>query len=371
MRRKWVLVAAGLFFALGVAVLATLSTLDRGPAVAARQPPERAGPGPAVYPSQGDEVRVLAGYSGPKYIDSSGRTWLPDRWSTGGRPFSQPDRRILRTLDQKLYHSGRMGDFRYDIPLPPGVYELHLHFAETQYGGTTTLESGVEGFRRFHVSVNGKILLDDFDIIASAGAPNTADERILKDVGPAEDGFLRLEFTSYHGAALVNAVEILPASPGRIRPIRILAGSQVYVDQRERFWGPDRYFLGGRVSRPSAPVETAEPADDAGLYGNARWGHFSYAIPVAEGRYSLVLRFAEPTFGIGGLEGPGRRLFDVYCNGVVLLKNFDIFKEAGGANRGVVRTFRGLEPNALGKLLLWFVPVRNYANVYAIEVVPD
>jgi hypothetical protein len=61
-------------------------------------------------------------------------------------------------------------------------------------------------------------------------------------------------------------------------------------------------------------------------------------------------------------------VFDVYCNGMVLLKNFDVFKEAGMACRAVRKTFHGLKPNAQGKLVLSFVPVVDYATVRAIEV---
>jgi len=64
----------------------------------------------------------------------------------------------------------------------------------------------------------------------------------------------------------------------------------------------------------------------------------------------------------------GSRVFDVYCNGTVLLQNFDVFKEAGMACRGVKRTFHRLKPNAQGKLVLEFVPVVDYATVRAIEV---
>jgi hypothetical protein len=56
---------------------------------------------------------------------------------------------------------------------------------------------------------------------------------------------------------------------------------------------------------------------------------------------------------------------------VALLRNFDIFKEAGGANRALQKIFRGLEPNAQGKLILRFVPVENYACVNAIEVADE
>jgi hypothetical protein len=36
-----------------------------------------------------------------------------------------------------------------------------------------------------------------------------------------------------------------------------------------------------------------------------------------------------------------------------------------------VRRFAGLEPNAQGKILLYFVPVKGYATVTGIEVLPE
>jgi hypothetical protein len=61
-------------------------------------------------------------------------------------------------------------------------------------------------------------------------------------------------------------------------------------------------------------------------------------------------------------------MFSVYCNGKVIVRDLDLIHEAG-ENRPLVRKVSGLEPNAQGKLLLEFVPTRNYATVSAIEVV--
>jgi len=36
-----------------------------------------------------------------------------------------------------------------------------------------------------------------------------------------------------------------------------------------------------------------------------------------------------------------------------------------------LKTFHGLKANAQGKLLLSFVPVKNYASVYAVEVIDE
>jgi hypothetical protein len=47
-----------------------------------------------------------------------------------------------------------------------------------------------------------------------------------------------------------------------------------------------------------------------------------------------------------------------------------MYKEAR-LNRQIVKAFPHLQPNAQGKLLLSFVPIKNYANISAIEVLPE
>jgi hypothetical protein len=64
-------------------------------------------------------------------------------------------------------------------------------------------------------------------------------------------------------------------------------------------------------------------------------------------------------------------MFDVYCNGIALLRDFDIFKQAGGEGRPIDRTFAGIRPTAQGKIVLTFVPVKEMACVNGIEVVED
>jgi len=91
---------------------------------------------------------------------------------------------------------------------------------------------------------------------------------------------------------------------------------------------------------------------------------------VADGEYKLKLRFIEGHYGRSntGVGGAGSRRFDVYANGVALLRNFDIYAEAGGEGRPVDKVFRRLKPTAQGKLVLTFVPVVGMACVNAIEV---
>ena len=326
----------------------------------------------AAGDAPGQVLRILCGYSKSQYVDRTEEVWGPDRYFSGGTALSGTPQFIDRTTDPALYQNCRYGDFTYDIPLKPGVYELRLYFAETVYG-PNTLAGGGESSRIFNVELNGKRILNEFDPLADAGANNTADERVFTDVTPASDGQLHLRFSRYEGAGspqdqpILNALEIVPGMPGKMRPVRIVAQNNSYTDRSGQLWRPDVYASHGKLALHNRPVaQTADP----GLYYGERFGHFSYAIPVASGKYALTLHFAETYFGPQNPGGGGAasRLFDVYCNGVRILQEFDIFKEAGGANRALVKTFHNLEPSPQGKLLLTFVPVKNYACVNAIEV---
>jgi hypothetical protein len=322
---------------------------------------------PAVL--QGNAVRIICGYFKRDYVDRNGETWGPDRYHSGGSAILEPQVLIARAPDPTLFQTAREGEFSYNIPLKPGTYELRLYFVETYYGPGTH-SGGGETSRLFAINLNGKRLLSDFDIYSDAGGTDIADVRVFKDVSPAADGELHLSFVKALDAPILNALEIIPTRQGEIRPIRIICQENSYTDVAGRLWKRDRYFLRGRLAGdPTTVLGTPDPH----LYAEERYGNFSYAIPVAEGRYAVTMCFDETYFGPDdpGKGGVGSRVFDVYCNGIALLRNFDIFKEAGGDNRALVRTFHGLQPNAQGKLLLSFVPVKNYASVRAIEVTED
>lgn len=315
------------------------------------------------------DIRILAGATEAPYTDQLGRNWEPDRYFTGGSVASSPGHIIDATRDSLIYQNSREGDFQYDIPLKPGVYELHLHFAETVYGEHNP-GGGGETSRLFNVDANDKRLLDYFDVISDAHGPSLADERVFKDISPAADGKLHLRFAHRVRDAFVNAIEVLPGIPGRLRPVRIVMRGQSYRDKKGNLWMPDRYYRGGQQVLRTAQ---AGGTDDPELYRGERFGNLTYVIPVAEGSYTVTLKFAEAWFGpgkpVGG--GVGSRHFDILANSQMLAHNFDIFKEAGGPERAVDRTFRNLRPNGQGKLVISLVPVDNYACVNAIEVVDE
>lgn len=370
---RWWLAGAGVILLVGSLWFALLGRKHSRPASAsgtgaifavAASPARMAPVAPAV--AAGNSLRVSCGRT-VSYTDRSGQSWAPDRYFQGGSAFDSPRQYVSRTIDPKLFQNGRSGDFSYRIPLPQGNYELQLGFVEPAFGPATPAGGG-EYSRTFDVKANGRTLLDDFDIYADANGSNIADTRVFKDISPASDGFLHLEFHSRRGPALVNTIEVVPALPHHLNPIRIVAQENFVTLADGVVWSPDVYVSGGVLTSHLTPVA----ADAADLYTRERYGHFDYAIPVDAGTYSLALHFAEEYFGPTnqGGGGAGSRLFDVFCNGAVLLRNFDIFKEAG-MNRALVKTFRGLTANAQGKLVVSFVPVHNYASLYAIEVIDE
>jgi hypothetical protein len=326
-----------------------------------------------IGPPAGEEIRILAG-SERSLADHAGKLWSSDEWFSGGIAVRSGASHVWRTLDPAFYRNSRQGQFRYDIPLKTGIYELRLHFAEMAFGPDVSGLGG-EGSRLMTVHINGKTSMAGFDVIADSGASRTADVKVFPGIRPAGDGFLHLEFAGEDGKqAMLSAIEILPGIGQQIRPVRIVARQSPYYSNDSHWWSPDDYFEGGQLATYPEPVTGT---DDPGLYETERWGNFSYAIPLAHGKYSLTLYFAARRGEAAGPsvvvnEGKPRvaHIFNVFCNGRTLLDNFNLSKEAYKADV-VIRRFPGLEPNAQGKLLLSFIPVDGYATVAAVEVIPQ
>ncbi len=363
-RRFWLVGGVGVLGLLAAAVFLLNrrgSTAGVAPELPLRQAEARAVKGSA-------EVRLACGHTQP-HVDRLGREWLADHYFEGGTAVQEPRHFISRAFDPRLFDYARAGDFAYHIPLPPGTYELHLYFVETAYGPGAP-GGGGEISRVFQVSANDRRILSGFDIISDAGDPFVADVRVFKNISPAADGKLHLRFQGRREQARVSAIEIVPARPNLLNPVRIYFDDAPYKDSSGRSWMPAAYVSGGQTSRHNVPVSGT---NDAELYTVERFGHFSFAIPVDSGTYALSLHFVEEYLGPGNPAasgGVGSRLFDVFSNGVALLRNFDIYKEAG-INRVLIKTFHGLKPNSQGKLQIEFVPVRDYASLYALEVVDE
>jgi len=355
--------AIGVTLAIVAAAASTTWWLNRGRHANTESAPPTSTFSASALPT-GPEVRIRCGYSRPIFKDEEGNVWTGDRYFAGGFVTELRDQHIARTRNPELYLTARTGVFSYKIPLRPGTYELRLHFAETTYSPASSLGGG-ENSRVFDVQLNGRPLLTQFDIVSDAG-PNTADVRVFRDIAPEKDGYLHLDFAGSLGLPILNAIEIVPGLPHRLRPIRMVAQNSFFVDKAGNLWMPDTYYSSGQLAADKVVIGgTAEPS----LYTGERYGNFTYALPVDEGTYKVTLYFSEKYWGTDTSKkgGVGSRVFDVLCNGAALTRRLDIVKEAGPAH-ALIKTYHGLRPNAQGKLVLSFVPDVNYASVDAVEV---
>jgi len=143
--------------------------------------------------------------NGDAYATEGDFLYMADQYFDGGRTFSR-NAEIAGTDDDALYQSERFGQFSYSVPLEPGEYLVTLQFAEIYFNEA--------GKRIFDVSAEGELVLDDFDIWATAGGKNIAHDVILPV--SVTDGALDLDFTKVVNNAKISAIRIEPLTEGPV-----------------------------------------------------------------------------------------------------------------------------------------------------------
>ncbi|RID71614.1 hypothetical protein BRARA_C03541 [Brassica rapa] len=130
----------------------------------------------------------------------------------------------------------------------------------------------------------------------------------------------------------------------------------------------------------TSELKTAEPS----LYTQARLSAISLtylALCLGNGSYTVKLHFAETMFGNNETYSSlGRRFFDIYVQGKLVVKDFDIVSEAKGAGRVVVKSFQVMITNGMLEIRLFWagkgtqaIPVRGSYGVLisAVSVDPN
>ncbi|WP_432713654.1 malectin domain-containing carbohydrate-binding protein, partial [Pedobacter sp.] len=130
---------------------------------------------------------------------------------------------------------------------------------------------------------------------------------------------------------------------------RLNCGGPDYVDENGALWSADRQLSSPQhfgstswtAAFPGVPSffasqrRTSDPIKgtrDWTLFQTFRYGRdqLAFHFPVPDGDYQVELYFNEPWLGTGGgMDATGMRLFDVAINGETLIKDLDIWKEAG------------------------------------------
>ena len=151
----------------------------------------------AVSDPNQQAIRINTGGFG---VNVNGNVWLQDQFFTGGGTFGT-DQPIAGTTADTLYKTEHFGEFSYNIPvgsLPGETLELELHFAEIFFTSV--------GRRIFDVSVEGNLLLDDFDIVATGGSFTAV---IITDTIPKPaDNVVTIAFTSVRDNPKISAIKI-------------------------------------------------------------------------------------------------------------------------------------------------------------------
>lgn len=149
-----------------------------------------------------------------------------------------------------------------------------------------------------------------------------------------------------------NDTQILKPAAGYKYLYRINCGGPDYTDGQGNLWMADAHktskntwgstsWTDGYAGMPAffaSQQRTFDPinsTNDAELFQSYRFGmnKLKYDFPVPDGDYKVDLFFTEPWYGIGGgMDCTGWRMFDVAVNEKTVIKNLDIWKEAGTDN---------------------------------------
>ncbi|XP_076948607.1 putative LRR receptor-like serine/threonine-protein kinase At1g07650 [Bidens hawaiensis] len=126
-----------------------------------------------------------------------------------------------------------------------------------------------------------------------------------------------------------------PAGPAKFSPFNDHWG----FSSTGNVWNDHNYiYTANNVSRLTMK--------DSKLYTVARRTPLSityYGRCLVNGGYKVTLHFAEIVFRDNrSYQSLGRRAFDVYIQGAIKLKNFDIKQEAGGVDKAVIKTIKNI-----------------------------
>jgi endoglucanase len=146
--------------------------------------------------------------------------------------------------------------------------------------------------------------------------------------------------------------------------VRINAGSaKAITDAEGNLWLADTGFVGGDVvDRGNIAIgNTNNPA----IYRTEHWGMSEFAYAVPNGKYVVKLHFAE-TFE--EITAKGGRVFSLDVGGTAI-KNLDVFAEAGGARKALVKSVP-VEVTG-GKLVIKFLEGEQASEINGVEIVPQ
>jgi hypothetical protein len=157
-----------------------------------------------ILPESKSIVRITCG-SVTDVIDWNSFVWTRDSDLSAGQSIfsSRPVTQATPTrYDQVLYQTARCGrDIRYTLSLTPGLYDVHLKFAE--------LWLPEPGRRPMDIEINGRLFWQAWDPAAAAGECGMAFDLRTSSITPDKDGriVIRIRATGENDA-IIQGIEV-------------------------------------------------------------------------------------------------------------------------------------------------------------------
>ncbi len=170
----------------------------------------------------GSETAIRINAGGPT-MTYQGNTFSADASFTGGKSYTNGQARV-----PQLYRSERSAGspftFAYNVPVADGNYRVRLHFAEIYQGAQGGGAGGV-GSRIFDVTLEDRLVLDNFDIFAEVGAETVTVREYTVSV---TDGQVNLFFDS--------SPEVGGSDQPKLSALEIIYQGPIGNTQQTAFW---------------------------------------------------------------------------------------------------------------------------------------
>jgi uncharacterized repeat protein (TIGR03806 family) len=280
-----------------------------------------------------------------------------DAGFSGGRVHSTTNSIVTAGIayagPEAIYKTERWQNFNYTFGgLNPGSdYEVLLHFAEIALNGPN--------LRVFDVRLNGQLVLDDFDIFAQAGGFCRA--LVKRFVIKADSkGLIRVTSSATKNSPKFSAFEITEFRDS------LLAVNSAGIAEHG-FIADTGLFTGSTsINSTTSKINLNNQPNVApmAIYQRFRRGAHTYNLTGFQPgqTYRVLLHFVERSF-----TSANQRQFDVKINGQLKLDNLDIFAEAGGKDRALVKEVQAAA-DATGKLAIQLVNQINSAQICGLEI---
>lgn len=269
--------------------------------------------------------------------------------------------------NERLFQSGRFaGALKYAIPVPNGIYTVKTYHNETYFG--LNGPSARSGQRVFDISMEGHLVKKNFDMFLE----NSNNETVLtfKNI-EVKDGVLDIDMVASANNVIISgiAVELQSTDKSSIIPTGLFlnTGSNRDVSYQNVSFDntPNHFLLSSNSNVSNNPSASNEVLFQSGRFASS----LKYRIPVPNGTYTVYTYHNETFFGKNGPTArAGQRVFDIFIEGQIVRKNFDMYVE--NKNKETILVFENVQIND-GALDIDMLASSNNAIISGIAIIDE